>query len=93
MDFQESSEIYRLFGRLRFVCELLPLVSDFVESFLRNERDSGIILNWKSYESLSMALLDLLDTIIWVIRRPMEAFLVALVIVAFIAFFAPQLSG
>ncbi len=40
-----------------------------------------------------MALLDLLDTIIWVIRRPMEAFLVALLIVAFIAFFAPQLSG
>ena len=93
MDFQESSEIYRLFGRLRFVCELLLLVSDFVESFLRNERDSGIILNWKSYVSLFVALLDLLDTIIWVIRRPMEAFLVALLIVAFIAFIAPQLSG
>ncbi len=93
MDFQESSEIYRLFGRLRFVCELLALVRDFVEIFLRNERGSGIIVNWKSYVSLSMALLDLLDTIIWVIRRPMEAFLVALVIVAFIAFFAPQLSG
>ena len=93
MDFQESSEIYRLFGRLRFVCELLALVSDFVESFLRNERGSGIILNWKSYVLLSMALVDLLDTIIWLIRRPIEAFLVALLIVAFIAFFAPQLSG
>ncbi len=93
MDFQESSEIYRLFGRLRFVCELLPFVSDFVESLLRDEQSVGIILNWESYVSLSMALLDLLDTIIWVIRRPMEAFLVALLIVAFFAFFAPRLSG
>ena len=75
------------------MCELLPLVSDFVESLSRDEQSVGIILNWESYVSLSMALLDLLDTIIWVIRRPMEAFLVALLIVAFIAFFAPQLSG
>ncbi len=75
------------------MCELLPLVSDFVESLSRDEQSVGIILNWESYVSLSMALLDLLDTIIWVIRRPMEAFLVALLIVAFIAFFAPQLTG
>ena len=75
------------------MCELLPFVSDFVESLSRDEQSVGIILNWESYVSLSMALLDLLDTIIWVIRRPMEAFLVALLIVAFIAFFAPQLSG
>ena len=93
MDFQESCEISRLFGYLRFVCELLPLVIDLVESLLQEERRVGIILNWKSYVSLSVALVDLLDTMIWVIRRPMEAFLVALVIVAFIAFFAPQLSG
>ncbi|MEC7681136.1 MAG: hypothetical protein VYA23_00235 [Candidatus Thermoplasmatota archaeon] len=69
------------------------MVIDLVESLLQEEQRVGIILNWKSYVSLSVALLDLLDTIIWVIRRPMEAFLVALVIVAFIAFFAPQLSG
>ena len=75
------------------MCELLPLVIYLVESLLQEEQRVGIILNWKSYVLLSVALLDLLDTIIWVIRRPMEAFLVALVIVAFIAFFAPQLSG
>gem|GEM_PF-2132610 len=40
-----------------------------------------------------MALLDLLDTIIWVIRNPMEVLFVALLIVAAVAFFAPQLSG
>ena len=53
-------------------------------------RGAGIIFNRRSFSILFMGLIDSLDTILWVIRRPVEALLVALLFVAFIAFVAPQ---
>ena len=50
----------------------------------------GLSLTRNFIPRLFMGLIDSLDTILWVIRHPVEALLVALLFVAFIAFVAPQ---